>query len=227
MAGSRIGSRMNPVHSATGNLMTAIAELAVCAVWVWVAVGTTRSLRFLTSNAIPFSKRTIWLLKILALIVGAGGVMGSFDELGLSWYLAALPAGAWVFFALTDRVNEIVVPQPRHTKTSYRPVWESYRRLRRNVLLSYAGVAIAFVGAILARAFSQLPGLVEKLIFVILGLILLSSLANLDYRVWKLSYWPCPRCGSAFRGLWAFPWLPKRCRYCGLGRWEENPEHGP
>jgi hypothetical protein len=216
---------MDP-HSGIVKLMTASAEIAVCGVWVWVAVCTTGSLGFLTSHTVPFTKRTIWLTKILALIVGAGGVMGALSEIGLAWYFAAVPAATVVFFALRENVEEVVIPTPPRTKASYLPAWENYRRLRRNVLLSYAGIAALFVGVVLASTLeSALPAPVEKSIFVFLGLIFLGVLANLYCRFWKFSHWPCPRCGRLFRGLWGFPWLPKRCRYCGLGRWEENPEH--
>ncbi len=217
---------MNPTDSAMEKIVRAVTELLVCGVWVWVAVSTSRSLRFLASNTIPFSKRTIWLVKILALIVGAGGLMGAFSEIGLAWYFAAVPAVAVVFLALREKVEEVVILRPLRTGASYLPAWESYRRLRRNVLLSYAGIVVLFVGVILAGVFERvLPAMMEKSILIFLGLIFLGLLANLYSRFWKFSHWPCPRCGSSFRGLWGFPWLPKRCRYCGLGRWEQNPEH--
>ena len=146
--------------------------------------------------------------------------------MGLAWYFAAVPAVTVVFFALREKVEEVVIPRPPRTKTSYLPAWENYRRLRRSVILSYVGIAALFCGVVLASMLeSALPAPAEKSILVFLGLIFLGVLANLYYRFWKFSHWPCPRCGHLFRGLWGFPWLPKRCRYCGLGRWEENPEH--
>jgi hypothetical protein len=172
----------------------AVMELLVCGVWVWVAIETSRSLRSLTSNTIPISKRTIWLVKILALIVGAGGVMGALFEIGLAWYFAAVPAVAVVVFALREKVEEVVISRPPRTTASYLPAWESYRRLRRNVFLSYAGIAVSFVGVVLASMFEKtLPPPVEKSIPVVLGLIFLGLLANLYYRVRKFSHWSAMR----------------------------------
>ena len=143
---------MNP-PSATAKLVMAIAGLAVCGAWVWVAVCTRSSLGFLTGHAVPFAKRTIWLTKILALIVGAGGVMGALSEIGLAWYFAAVPAVTVVFLALREKVEEVVIPRPPRTTASYLPAWESYRRLRRNVVYSYVwlaiGFAVTFAGTIL------------------------------------------------------------------------------
>lgn len=221
---------MNP-DSVIVKLVMAIAELAVCGVWVWVAVCTTSSLGFLTSHAVPFAKRTMWLTKILALIVGAGGVMGGFSQIGLAWYFAAVPAVTIVFFALREKVDEVVIPTPPRTKASYLPAWESYRRFRRNVVYSYVwlaiGFAVTFTGTILvSRSEKALPEIADKLILAILGMIFLALFVNVYYWAWKFAYWLCPRCGCVFRGFMA-PWLPKQCRYCGLPRWEENPERGP
>jgi hypothetical protein len=217
---------MNAPDDAMEKIMPAVAGLLVSAVWVWVAVSTTSALRSLTGRKVPFPKRTIWLLKILALIVGAGGVMGAFAELGVSWYFAALPAGAVVLLALREKVEGIVIPKPTPTGASFLPAWEGYRRLRRNVLVGYAGVASAFGGAVLAVACGRVLSEIElKIILVVLGLAFIGSLANVYFNLWKFRYWPCPRCGCSFRGLWDRPWLPKRCHYCGLERWSENPEH--
>jgi hypothetical protein len=216
---------MNVPDDAMEKIMPAIAGLLVSAVWVWVAVRTTNALRSLTGRKVPFPRRTIWLVKVLALIVGAGGVMGAFVELGLSWYFAALLAGAVVFLALRETVEEIVIPKPPPTGASFLPAWEGYRRLRRNVLVGYAGVASAFGGAVLVKVCGRvLSEIVLKIILVILGLLFIGFLVKVYFHLWKFRYWPCPRCGCSFRGMWDRPWLPKRCRYCGLERWSENSE---
>jgi len=62
--------------------LPAIASLVVLPPWIWLAVRTKNCLQVITVHSIPFPKRTIWLIKILALIIGAGGVFGVTTELG-------------------------------------------------------------------------------------------------------------------------------------------------
>jgi hypothetical protein len=64
--------------------LVTIASLIVLPPWVWLAVRTKNCLQVITVRSIPFPKRTIWLIKILALIIGAGGVFGVTTELGMS-----------------------------------------------------------------------------------------------------------------------------------------------
>jgi hypothetical protein len=37
------------------------------------------------------TKRTVWLIKILALIVGGGNVAGILADVGIPWFLAIVP----------------------------------------------------------------------------------------------------------------------------------------
>jgi hypothetical protein len=216
---------MTPLDSPAGKLFTALAELVVCAIWVWLAIWTTRGLQTLTRKTIPFSTREIWLTKTLAVIVGAGGVLGAFTELGLPWYLAVLPAGAVVFFAFRENIEALVVPEPPQTELAYRASWEEYRRLRATSSRSWIGLALVLAGGILTIIFEQvLSSLAARVIPVIVAVIFVSAFAGIHHSEWKLLRWPCPRCGKSFRGFWGTPWMPKRCRYCGLARWEENPQ---
>ena len=217
---------MPPVGSRAEKLIMLFAELAVCGIWVWLAIWTTRGLRVITRNTAPFTKRTIWFTKILAVVVGAGGVLGTFTDLGLPWYLSALPAAAVVFFALRERVENIVVPTPPQSEAAYRASWDQYRHFRTIASWSWIGFGVAFAGAIPATIFQQsLFGFVKALVLVTVPMIFVGALAGIHYSEWKLLRWPCPRCGKSFRGFWPMLWMPKRCRYCGLPRWEENPGH--
>jgi len=94
------------------------AGLLVCPPWVWLAVRTEQCLEVITGKSIPFSKRKIWLIKILALMVGAGNVWGILAEIGSPWILAIVPAGIIVFFSLRDNVSEIVPPNRYKTQFS-------------------------------------------------------------------------------------------------------------
>jgi hypothetical protein len=64
----------------------------------------------------PFPKRTIWLIKILAQIVGAGGVFEVLADLTSPWYFAVESAGSVIFLGLKENVQE-VVPSKRGRKT--------------------------------------------------------------------------------------------------------------
>jgi hypothetical protein len=72
-------------------------------------------LQVITVRSIPFPKHTIWLIKILALITGAGGVFGATTELGMSWLFGTLLSGVVIFFALRDSVQDISHPSPFKT----------------------------------------------------------------------------------------------------------------
>ncbi len=215
---------MNPSDSLAGKLTILVLELAIGASWVWMAVWTTRGLRTVTRNTIPFPKRTVWLTKILAVIVGAGTALAAFLELGLPWYLAIVPAGVIVFFAFGEKVEDIAVSKPPQDEAVFRASWKEYRRVRTKVVRSCIGFVLAIAGLILVASFrTSLPETTQRIVLVALALIFAGSLLSQYYFHWKMLRWPCPRCGCSFRGLWGFPWLPKRCRYCGLPRWEENP----
>ncbi|HSY59350.1 MAG TPA: hypothetical protein VK795_07310 [Terriglobales bacterium] len=216
---------MSPLDSPAEKLIVLGVELAIFAIWVWMAVWTMRGLRVITRNTVPFPKRTIWLTKILAVIVGAGGVIGALSELGLPWYIAILPAGALVFIAFREKVEDIVVSTPPQNEAAYRASWEEYKRLRTVFSWSWIVLGAAFITALLATVFrSSMSASAAKIIFIVLAVIFVAALPGIYYSQWKLLRWACPRCGKSFRGFWGSPWLPKRCRYCGLPRWEEHPQ---
>jgi hypothetical protein len=94
------------------NWLSFAAPLIVLPPWLWLALRTRHCLETISRHTIPYTKRTIWLTKILALIVRGGGVMGAAATAGIPWFLAVLPAGALVFFALRVNVKEIVPSKP-------------------------------------------------------------------------------------------------------------------
>jgi|SRR5215472_1477376 len=96
-----------------------IGPLIVVAVWVWVAVRTKQAANLISSGTIPFSKRALWLLKILALVVGGGGAMGLAQELGAPLPLAIVVGGVIVFFAVREKVEEIVPHKPAQDSSTY------------------------------------------------------------------------------------------------------------
>lgn len=64
-----------------------LVSLAVFSVRAVLAIRTAKTLKAITREVIPFAPRTIWLIKILALLVAAPGVFESFQNFGLPWYL--------------------------------------------------------------------------------------------------------------------------------------------
>jgi hypothetical protein len=70
------------------DLLVLVAPLVVLPPWIWMAVRTLRCLQIITVHSIPFAKRTIWLVKTLALIVGVGGLFGAIVQVGMLWLLA-------------------------------------------------------------------------------------------------------------------------------------------
>lgn len=68
-------------------LVALMAPLVVLPPWIWLAVRTQHCLQVITAHSVPFSKRTIWLVKALAVFVGAGGLDWGSDP---SWYAMAL-----------------------------------------------------------------------------------------------------------------------------------------
>lgn len=208
-----------------GKLPAILVALLVYPLWIWLAVRTVDCLRFVTGHAVPFAKRTIWLVKILALIVGAGGVFGLALGLGLLWYFAVLPAGVVVLFALLEKTRNIVIPPPQQSPAAYHTAWEEYRRLRVNVWRSWFAAGIVFVTGIFISRFGEGLSKSGQIAGVaVAGMAILASLVMMYYAQWKLYHWRCPRCGCAFRGLlWPWPFLPKRCRYCELPRWQDTP----
>lgn len=199
-----------------------VAPLLVLPPWIWMALRTGHSLRIISGRTIPYSRRTIWLIKILALIVGAGGVLGAAVQLGMPWVLAILPAGAVVSFAFRENVQEIAPPKPTQDTLTYQSSWQQYQRLRSDYMRSWRWFATAGVTLILIAAFGDgLPKAIQIGLLALCSLAVLTSIAMMTLKQLKWLRWPCPRCGCAFRGLSWRPWLPKKCVYCGLPR-EDN-----
>lgn len=200
-----------------------IAALVVCPPWVRLAVRTKQCLRVITGQSIPFSKRTVWLIKILALIIGAGNVAGILMELGTPWLVAIVPAGVIVFFSLREDVQEIVPPKPLQDPAAYQSAWREYRRLRGAYRRSGLGFAAAFVLVIVALIVSEKLGRSLQIgLFGACMVALSLSIAVMSFNQWKWLHWRCPRCGCSFRGAWGRLWLPKKCAYCGLPREEQS-----
>lgn len=199
-----------------------IAFLVVCLLWISLAVRSEQCLRFISRSAIPYTRRTIWLLKILALIIGAGGIVGLAVSLGTPWFLAVLPGGIVVFFALRENVQDVVPLKPPQDVASYQLAWQEYSRLRNFYMRSWIWFGTTFGILVLAvMVSSKLPQVLQLSLLGICFVAVVASMFVTSFNHYKLQRWPCPRCGCAFRGLWGRPWLPKRCVYCGLARWEE------
>jgi hypothetical protein len=199
--------------------LAAIGYLFVAPLWVWMAVRTSNCLQFVTAHKIPFAVRTIRLMKVLALIVGAGLVFAGATALGMQWYLALLPAGTVVFFSIEENVREIVPSKPVHDAAAYQSSWEQYRTLRSAYTRSLIWFGVASLTTILILTLAdKIPNPIGTVLFD-LGLVAgLVSLVMSGVRRLKFFRWPCPRCGCAFNGVWTRPWFPRKCVYCGLPR---------
>jgi len=196
-----------------------IASLVVLPPWIWLAVRTKNCLQVITARSIPFPKRTIWLTKMLALIIGAGGLFGATTGLGMPWFLAVVPAGTVVFFALRERVEEVIPPKPVQDSLASRSSWDQYRELRTAYLRSCVWPGVAFLFLILILAFAdKLSNAVEIGLFAFCFVALIATGVVAGLKQLKWLRWPCPRCGCSFRGFWGTPWMPKKCVYCGLPR---------
>ena len=211
-----------------GYLGPLLAGFVVCPPWVWLAVQTKQCLQVITSRSIPFTKRKIWLIKILALIVGAGNVWGILAEIGTPWFLAMVPAGIVAYFSLGEDVSEIVPPKPIQDPAVHQSAWREYWRLRDSYKRSGLGFVAAFILIILVRLVgAKLPESLQIGLFAICLAAFFVSIAVMSFNQWKWLRWRCPRCGCSFRGAWGRLWLPKKCVYCGLPREEENAIRSP
>jgi hypothetical protein len=184
-----------------------------------MAVRSANCLRFLTGGRSPYTKRTIWLLKILAVIVGAGGAGGVASDLGLPWYLAVLPTAAVIYFAFTEKVRERVPQKPLQDASAYQASWELYWRLRRAYVRSWIWFGLAIPSTILIMFVAgDLPAAIRESLFLFCIVAVFVSLAYTGGTQWDFFRWPCPRCGCAFNGLWQRPWFRKKCAHCSLPR---------
>jgi len=100
-------------------LLVLIGPLIVLPPWIWMAVRTRHCLQIITAHTIPIARRTIWLVKTLALLVGIRGLFGVVVQVGLPWLLAILPGGIIVFFALKESVQEVVPQKPSQDAAAY------------------------------------------------------------------------------------------------------------
>jgi hypothetical protein len=169
-------------------------------------------------------------MKILALILSVGGVFAAFTGAGLPWFLALLPAGLILFFTLNEKVEEIVPPKPPQHALAYRSSWEEYRRLAGSLRRAWLSFGFSVLAIILAVGMgSRLSPSAQVAVFIIVGIVALVSSFAIQYAHWRISRWPCPHCGDAFRGFWVPPPIfhIKRCRFCSLPIWEENPPPCP
>jgi hypothetical protein len=199
-----------------------IASVVVLPPWIWLAVRTKNCLQIITVRSIPFPKRTIWLIKVLALIIGAGGVFGAATKLGMPWFLAIVSSAAVIFFAVRERVEEVIPPKPVQDASAYRSSWEQYRKLRSAYVRSSIWPGAAFLALVLLSAFAdKLPNAIQIALFAFCLVALIATGAAAGLKKFQWLRWPCPRCGFAFRGFWGRPWMPKNCVYCGLPR-EDN-----
>ena len=196
-----------------------LGAVFVCPPWIWLAVRTRYFLEAVTRHSIPYKKRTVWLIKVLATVIAAGCVAGVLASDGVPWFPAVLPAGVVIFFSLVDHVHEIVPSKPPQEQPAYEAAWQEYWRLRRAYLRSL----VWFPAAFLALAFVMLftansPQWLRVTLVALCATALLTSMVVGSVRQWKWLHWRCPRCGCAFRGVWGRFWLPKHCVYCGLPR---------
>ena len=200
-----------------------VAALVVCPPWVWLSVRTKQCLRIITGHSVPFSKRSVWLIKILALIVGAGNVAGILVDLGTPWLLAIVPAGIIVFISLRESVSEVVPPKPVQDPAAYRSAWREYWRLRG----AYRRSGLGFVAALVLVIVVSLAGVklarsIQIGLFAACLVALFVSIGVMSFNQWKWLHWRCPRCGCSFRGVWGRLWLPQKCADCGLPRVEQS-----
>jgi len=145
----------NPQQFMQSKMFPLIAILIVYPLWIWLAIPTKHSLQIVTRRSVPFSKRTIWLVKVLALIIGAGGVFAAVDNLGAPWFIAALPAGLIVYLAIQEDVQDLVPPRPPQDTASYQFAWTEYWRLRNTAKQSWRWFGAVFIMAILLGRFGD------------------------------------------------------------------------
>jgi hypothetical protein len=205
-----------------GDWAQALGGLVVSALWSCMALQTTRCLRLITRGTTPYSRRTIWLIKILAIIVGPGGVAGVLVNFGAPWFLAILPAAIIAYFSLSEKVAEMVPAKPLQDPAAHRSAWREYRRLRLANRRSGIGFALSILAIVLLIFIDwKLPPFTQTALFAACGISLLVSVVATSFSQWKWLHWPCPRCGYSFQGQWVKLRQPKKCVYCGLPRDEE------
>jgi hypothetical protein len=200
----------------------ALTQLLLFSPWVWMAVRTKDFLQFVTAHRVPFPKRTIWLAKIFALILGSVGVFAALDTIGLPRFLSLLASGAVVFFTFMEDVQVVLPPKPAQDAGTLHASWKQYRELRGAYVRTFVWVGAALLCLVLTFAVSgELPESVRTILIAGCLLVLLFSVSMNTAGALRFYRWPCPRCGCAFNGFWIRPWFKKKCVYCGLPR-EDN-----
>ena len=101
----------------------------------------------------------------------------------------------------------------------YAEQWQNYRKRRLmfwSVLLG-GFLFVAFLGIVLSQ---MLPTNIVDPAILILGGAWMLAYAVVGIR---LSYWRCPRCRRYyFGGALMVNQLARRCRHCGLQKWDES-----
>jgi hypothetical protein len=99
-------------------------------------------------------------------------------------------------------------------RARYHAAWQKYAFLRvAYPLLLLGWLPFAYILGAVFRFFRW--NIIVCVILVLAWLPLMPVLG------WQWSYWPCPRCGKAFKGK--YPFFPKLCYYCNLPKWSESP----
>ncbi len=210
----------------TRDLIFDFAAILVCAAWTWLSVRTTSCLRTITRGTARYTRRTVWLIKLVAIIVACSNIVGVAMSFGLHWLLSGLLGGVLVLFALTDKAAELTPPRPPQIASAYAQSWQEYSRLRRNIVLFVVTPLVLLLSmfALVVTLGTRLNGVVGTILFGIVACGITLSFAGYAYNGWQFSSWPCPRCGCRFRG-W-FPYVPrKKCSHCGLTLWDEHPDY--
>src|SRR5262249_45168535 len=91
----------------------------------------------------------------------------------------------------------------------YSTAWQGYRLNRRWTLGLFASFPFAMSTVIVLTDDSARSATILVVVFLTYGLLI--SVLGLRW-----TYWPCPRCGRAFRGRGIT--FPVQCRNCGLPR---------
>lgn len=200
-------------------LLRLVGPLIMLPPWIWMAVRTRHCLQVITMRSIPLPKRTVWLVKVLAVIVGIGGIFGAIIQVGVPWFIAMLPAGVALLFALKEDVEAVIPPKPDQHVAVYQSSWQEYWRLRKDYMRSWRWFVASLLILILSAVFGDYEPTTIRIGAFAFGIVaVLASSGFMAVKQLRWLRWPCPRCGCAFRGFWGRPWLPKGCVYCGLPR---------
>ena len=206
----------------TNSQIETLAALLVWPPWIWLAIRTKQFLQAITRRSIPLSSRTIWLVKIVAIIFSAGSAPGLLVDVGIPWFVAIIPAGIIIVLSLQENVSQVIPVKPVYDASAYEAAWLEYRRLRAAYRFSIlVCIFVFFLAVLLGQFVNGLPryALVSASIAFLAAIG--ASLGYMGFSQVQWLFWPCPRCGCSFRGIWARLWLPKTCAYCGLPRKEQ------